>query len=324
MPHVIRRFARPLALALADASLFTVSAGAVPTHLGERSLSAGTRGPDVRSLQQTLTRVGYRTLADGVFAAGTARRVRSFQRRAGLRPTGVVRRADARALRRALRGGPGDRRSLGARPLRPGSRGHDVRVLQAFLTSAGFPVTVDGVHGSGTARQVLAFQRARRLGVDGVVGPTVVAALRRAHSAARPAVRAHARLTASGLAVAPAGAPAAVRRVIAAGNRIARKPYRYGGGHGRFKDSGYDCSGSISYALHGGGLLRRALDSSGLTGFGSAGRGRWITIYAHGGHAYMVVAGLRFDTSGRSGAGSRWQRDRRRSAGYRVRHPDRL
>ena len=104
---------------------------------------------------------------------------------------------------------------------------------------------------------------------------------------------------ADGLAVAPVLAPPVVHAVIAAGNRIAKMPYLYGGGHGKWEDRGYDCSGSVSYALHGGGLLETAMPSGGFMSWGDAGPGQWITIYAHGGHMYMVVAGLRFDTSGR-------------------------
>lgn len=115
--------------------------------------------------------------------------------------------------------------------------------------------------------------------------------------------------------------PLTVRRVIAAGTRIARMPYHWGGGHGNWDDSGYDCSGSVSYALHGGGLLSVALDSSGLMSWGDPGPGRWITVYANGGHAFMVVAGRRFDTSGREQTGSRWQDAMRDTSGYVVRHP---
>ena len=99
------------------------------------------------------------------------------------------------------------------------------------------------------------------------------------------------------------------------------KPYRYGGGHGRWEDSGYDCSGAVSYALHGAGLLRRARDSSGFESFGDAGEGAWITLYAHGGHAYVVIAGLRFDTSGRGEDGPRWRPEWRSGKGFVKRHP---
>lgn len=134
-----------------------------------------------------------------------------------------------------------------------------------------------------------------------------------------PGVRA--RLLSDGSAQAPDSAPAAVQAVIAAGNRIASKPYRYGGGHGRWEDSGYDCSGSVSYALHGAGLLRESAPATGFYRYGQPGPGRWITLYANGSHMYMVVAGLRFDTSGRSQTGSRWQVSRRSADGFVVRHP---
>jgi hypothetical protein len=98
-------------------------------------------------------------------------------------------------------------------------------------------------------------------------------------------------------------------------------PYKYGGGHGQWNDSGYDCSGSVSYALHGAGLLDSALTSGDFMSWGRAGRGRWITIYAAPGHVYMVVNGRRFDTTGRDASGSRWQNSGRSSSGYVIRHP---
>jgi hypothetical protein len=125
-------------------------------------------------------------------------------------------------------------------------------------------------------------------------------------------------------AIAPAGAPPAVLKAIAAANRITRKPYKWGGGHGRWSDSGYDCSGSVSYVLHHAGLLRSARDSTGFMAYKWAGKGRWITIYANSGHAYMTIAGLRFDTSGRGEEGPRWRAEARSARGYVVRHPSRL
>src|SRR5215211_7643095 len=132
---------------------------------------------------------------------------------------------------------------------------------------------------------------------------------------------AKASLTSDGRAVAPASAPDEVQAIIAAGNRIATKPYTYGGGHGRWNDTGYDCSGSVSYVLHAAGLLDTALDSTGFMRWGEAGKGRWVTNYANPSHSYMVIAGLRFDTSGRSDDNSRWDTEMRSSAGYTVRHP---
>jgi hypothetical protein len=122
-------------------------------------------------------------------------------------------------------------------------------------------------------------------------------------------------------AVAPAGAPEHVVAAIAAANRITSKPYKWGGGHASWRDSGYDCSGTVSYVLHAAGLLRTARDSTGLMSYGRRGKGEWITVYAHGSHAYMIVAGLRFDTSGRGEEGPRWRLEPRSGAGYVKRHP---
>lgn len=125
-----------------------------------------------------------------------------------------------------------------------------------------------------------------------------------------------------GRAIAPAEAPRAVQRVIAAANKIRNKPYRYGGGHRSWKDRGYDCSGAVSYALHGARLLSSPLDSSGLARWGKKKRGKWITVYGASGHAYMVVAGLRFDTSMVSGNGPGWSKSMRSTPeSYTARHP---
>jgi hypothetical protein len=129
-----------------------------------------------------------------------------------------------------------------------------------------------------------------------------------------------------GLAQAPADAPPAVQQAIWAANQIVGKPYRYGGGHGPgFKDRGYDCSGTVSYALHGGMLLKRPLDSRGFMRWGASGPGTWITVYANGGHAFVVIAGLRLDTSAAgdpSGLkGPRWRPTLRSTKGFRARHP---
>lgn len=125
-----------------------------------------------------------------------------------------------------------------------------------------------------------------------------------------------------GKAIPPASAPKRVQRVIKAANRIRNKPYRYGGGHGSFEDSGYDCSGAASYALHGGGLLKAPIDSSGMARYGKRGKGQWITVYGAPGHGYIVVAGLRFDTAMVKGDGPGWSRSLRSTPeSYKVRHP---
>jgi cell wall-associated NlpC family hydrolase len=122
-------------------------------------------------------------------------------------------------------------------------------------------------------------------------------------------------------AVAPAGAPPEIVEAVEAANRLTRKPYKWGGGHGRWRDSGYDCSGTVSYVLHAAGLLKTSRDSTGLMSYGQRGKGEWITVYAHGGHAYMEIAGLRFDTSGRGEEGPRWRLEPRSARGYVKRHP---
>jgi cell wall-associated NlpC family hydrolase len=124
-----------------------------------------------------------------------------------------------------------------------------------------------------------------------------------------------------GMAQAPPGAPGAVKQVIAAGNAIAGLPYLYGGGHGSFNANAYDCSGSVSYALAAAGLLSSPLDSTGFESWGEPGAGKWITVYANAGHAFMVVAGWRFDTSALSGGGTRWTRAMRSTGGFVARHP---
>ena len=118
----------------------------------------------------------------------------------------------------------------------------------------------------------------------------------------------------------PSGAPPAVQAAIEAANAIATTPYVWGGGHGSFESSGYDCSGAVSYALNGGGFLSSPLDSTGLSTWGEAGAGQWITVYANAGHAWMIIAGLAFDTSG--GAGPRWHSEPVNSPeGFIARHP---
>ena len=131
-----------------------------------------------------------------------------------------------------------------------------------------------------------------------------------------------ARINRDGLAVPPRYAPRAVKRIIAAGNEIAKRPYRYGGGHASWKSKGYDCSGSVSYALRGARLVKRPMSSGEYVRWGRRGKGEWVTVYANGGHMYMTVAGLRFDTSGLDADGSRWHRSSRSASGrYSVRHP---
>jgi peptidoglycan hydrolase CwlO-like protein len=124
-----------------------------------------------------------------------------------------------------------------------------------------------------------------------------------------------------GMAQPPPGAPAAVAQVMAAGNAIATLPYLYGGGHGSFQANAYDCSGSVSYALAAAGLVTSPLDSTAFESWGEPGPGRWITVYANAGHAFMVVAGWRFDTVALAEGGTRWSRSMASTAGFVARHP---
>jgi hypothetical protein len=129
-----------------------------------------------------------------------------------------------------------------------------------------------------------------------------------------------------GLAAAPQAAPDAVKQAIWAANKIIGRPYRYGGGHAKgFVDRGYDCSGTVSVALHGADVLDSPLDSGSFMRWGAAGAGEWITVYANPGHAYAVIAGLRLDTSSAgdpSGLhGPRWRPNLRSSRGFKARHP---
>jgi peptidoglycan hydrolase-like protein with peptidoglycan-binding domain len=229
-------------------------------------------------------------------------------------------------------------RTLGSRlPLTEGMSGDDVASLQQALTLAGFPIAADGQFGPTTEQALRAWETAAGHPVDGVVDADDAAALLAILTAGTPLtptpiptpipmptpdpLAITATINSAGHAIAAPGSPVRVQRIIAAANHIATLPYRFGGGHGRFTDTAYDCSGSISFALHGAKLLGRTLDSTALESYGTPGKGRWVTIYANRGHTYMVVEGLRFDTSGATDAGTRWQTTTRSSSGYVIRHP---
>ncbi|HVF77051.1 MAG TPA: peptidoglycan-binding protein [Solirubrobacteraceae bacterium] len=288
-------------LACACALALPAGARALP------ALKLGSGGPRVGAVQKALG-----LPADRIFGPGTQRAVRRLQRRRGLTPDGLVGAQTWALVKRARarqRGSGGRPRS--ARPPRVISRGSRVALLQRELG-----IATDGVFGPATARAVRRLQRRRRMLVDGIVGPATWDAL--GHETITTILR-EKPAAATGPAV--AGLPLSVRRVIAAADRIARKPYRYGGGHGRWYDRGYDCSGSISFALWGAGLLASSRNSSAFMRWASPGRGRWITVYAAPHHAFMVIGGRRFDTTGRAETGTRWQPTMRSTAGYVARHP---
>jgi peptidoglycan hydrolase-like protein with peptidoglycan-binding domain len=272
------------------AAVALLAAGASPAHA---VLKRGSHGAHVVKVQRWL---GLH--ADGIFGPGTKRAVKRFQRRHGLTADGIV----GPATWRALRAAHAHRSSKGA-----GKRGAVIDLQRAL------GITADGIFGPGTQRAVKAFQRSHGLTADGIVGPATWSAL--GHPGRTTILKRR------GHGGGGARRNGTVARVIAAANRIATTPYKYGGGHGQWNDSGYDCSGSVSYALHGGGLLARSLDSGQFMSWGAAGKGRHITIYANPGHVYMVINGRRYDTTGRSETGTRWQPQGRSSAGYTVRHP---
>ncbi len=238
--------------------------------------------------------------------------------------------------------------AFGSRMLKVGSRGTDVVALQHDLTSLGFTTSASGIFSRQTFSQLRAFQRRYHLTVDGVAGPTSISRLKRllssslhiaetadgvaatassstssaplptadtggvgvvplAPSAATTTVQDATMI--DGLAIAAPGTPQVVVQVLDAANKIAFDPYIYGGGHASFTAAGYDCSGSVSFALHGGGLLATPLDSQQFLQYGQAGQGNWITIWTNGPtHAYMEVAGLWFDTAAQSATNgmNRW------------------
>ena len=193
-----------------------------------------------------------------------------------------------------------------ARSRKAGRSGGGVSALQRKL---GIPA--DGVFGPQTESALKRWQSRRGLVADGVAGPATRRTLGLGPG----------KMLKLGRGGGGNRSDSIVQRVIAAGNRIAHKPYKYGGGHGSFRDSGYDCSGSVSYALRGGGLLKVPRNSSGFMSYGRPGPGKHITIYTTAGHMYMTVNGRRFDTSAVRISGSRWTSQSRSSAGYVVRHP---
>jgi peptidoglycan hydrolase-like protein with peptidoglycan-binding domain len=237
-----------------------------------------------------------------------------------------------RASKKTTDAPAGDSKHLGDRVLRQGMSGHDVRVLQDYLTIAGYPTSIDGSFGPATKANVLAFQRAQGFTANGVVTVSVEKALRAvvANADSAPATGTT-RINSDGTATAPAGAPTVVQEAVAAANQIIDTSYCYAGGHGSWNSSCYDCSGAVGYVLHGAGLLSSPEPSTAMESYGSPGPGKWITIYADSAHAFMVIGGRAFDTANYggpnipSGSGPRWRTDPTGNLAdgghYIVRHP---
>jgi hypothetical protein len=283
--------------------LAVAGAVAVTTLPAGTAVAAGgllERGDDGGRVAAVQRKLGV--ASDGVYGAQTAHAVRAFQKRHGLDADGVVGPTTLVKLRGGSASSSGS--SGGAR-----GRGPSVARLQRAIG-----ISDDGVYGPQTARAVRRFQGRKGLTRDGVVGPQTWNAL--GVSGATPLLkRAHLGGGSGGFVSGKLSA------IVSGANRIATSPYRFGGGHGSFSDSGYDCSGSVSYALHNAGLLSTPRDSSGFESFGKAGPGKHVTIYANSGHVYMVVNGRRFDTSARWQSGSRWTSTQRSTSGYVARHP---
>ncbi|MDQ6916011.1 MAG: peptidoglycan-binding protein [Actinomycetota bacterium] len=233
---------------------------------------------------------------------------------------------------------------LGDRVLKLGYHGTDVRALQGYLDAAGYRVRETGRFDRDTRASVRWFQTDVGLAPTGVVTTRVAQALVRTATAApgtgggtmfqKPAAHPagptpagltvvpgnRAKVMSNGLAAAPANAPAEVKAIIASGNEIAKLPYKWGGGHGSWTDTGYDCSGSTTYALRT--TFRKGPSPTfGYDSWGVRGVGQWVTVYSSSYHVFMIVAGLRFDTSGLREAGSRWTASDRSMGDFSLHHP---
>lgn len=350
MPPAARRIA--LVLAAIPLAVVALASPALGQGWFRRVLREGDHGADVTTLQQELTSAGMATSVDGDFGPATQAAVIRFQRAAHLSPaSGTVGRATAAALdawasgRRHRRGSTVHAPASSGgfhRVLREGDRGSDVARLQRDLTGVGLPTAADGDFGPGTTNSVVQFQQASDLRpASGTVGRVTASTLTSWVSehktvaptaSSPPTVPGAAAQIRNGIAYAPADAPPAVQKAIQAGNQIHTKPYIYAGGHGSWDASGYDCSGAVSYVLHAAGLLSTPYDSTQFESWGSAGAGRWITVWGAGSHAFIEIAGIVFDTAHYasvtpSGSGPRWQPASMISAqlhdgnSYVTRHP---
>ncbi len=279
------------------------------TAIAEAKTATASRGGGVTALQRALG-----ISADGVFGPQTAKAVKAYQRNHRLTSDGIA--GPQTRSRLGLGSGPVLKRGGKAH------RGGSTRTVRSSSANGGgvsalqrrLGIGADGVFGPQTEGAVKRYQSSHGLTSDGIVGPQTRGSL---GLGSGPVLKRKSAGAPSG-----GGGSSVVQRVIAAGNRIATAPYLYGGGHGSFNSpAGYDCSGSVSYALHGAGLLDAPMASGGFTSYGAPGPGKHITIYANAGHMYMTVDGRRFDTSSRKQSGSRWTSEQRPTGGYTVRHP---
>ncbi len=300
---------------------------AAAQSLGSRALYLGMHGADVRTLQVDLTATGFATGENGTFNHATRREVVAFQRRYGLSPDGVVGPATAAKLVAVTKATlnsnnaplSAETASTGAASL--GSTTSTKTSAPTTPTPTTPTPAAPTPSTTGTPPTTTSSTTASTATTSGGAGMG---------SQPNSAPVQPATLDADGLAVPPADAPPAIAELIAAANRIAFLPYLYGGGHDDYQgdpvalDAGYDCSGSVSFALHGADLLSEPLDSTQFETWGTPGAGEWITMWANGGHVYMEVAGLWFDTAAQSAANGedRWSTTRISSAsGFVEIHP---
>lgn len=321
--------------AVALLALLALAPQAFAQKLGSRVLQQGMHGSDVYSLQRLLTEAGFTTPVNGSFGSATERSVVAFERQWQLKANGIVTKAVATELRDVVSGAANNggssfavtaatTRATDAPWLHEGTTGKWVKTLQSDLTFVGYPTAVDGVYGASTVQSVNQFKQAHGFSADGVMGAQAWSVLLSAVKQIMDTPTTHARLNPNGSVTAPASAPEIIQKMIAAGNRIDTKPYCYGGGHGRWNDSCYDCSGSVSYVLHAVGMLSVSEDSTELESYGSPGKGRWVTIWANGGHTYMQIAGMWFDTAqqGSNPLNDRWAKNNiEDDSAFVVRHP---
>jgi hypothetical protein len=284
------RFALP---AFAAAFLVTSPALAASQRFGSRTLQKGMTGADVATLQEDLTIAGFQTLTTGIYSQGTKFHVEAFQSRYHLSIDGVAGSTTIQRIKGVVR-------ATVEREAAAGAATGAVNVSGTGVGTTTTPTTV--TTGNPTSNAPLS--EADSGGASAVPPPSNA-----------PLVKAA--LDSSGLAVPPLGAPLVIRNIIEAANQIAFMPYIYGGGHASFTSAGYDCSGSVSFALNGGGLLTSPLDSTQFESYGLPGAGRWITLWANGGHVYMRIAGLWYDTAAQSSTNGndRWSTSRVSPAG---------
>jgi hypothetical protein len=198
------------------------------------------------------------------------------------------------------------------------------------LLALAIPATASGAGGTGLASTGAKSQGTKKVKSADNGGAGIGAPATPPSTLAHPTVVGDTAKIIDGVAYAPSYAPIQVKKAIWAGNQIRKKPYAVGGGHGKWNDSAYDCSGSVSYVLHAAGLLKTSEDSGTMESWGLKGVGQWITVYTNPGHAFVEIAGIRLDTSAEqdpnppSGSGPRWRPVVNSTDGFMARHPSQL